>query len=435
MNKIESYIDSVIPKNIPKTKQQKLKSEIESHIYDRIDFYTDIGYDTDSSINKALADMGEDEETKTSIRNDFEELHFEHTHWALIASAIIFIISMLPFIVICFATDASNGVLVALSFLSIFCVAAEIWYCYKKGLQKCLIGIGISNLLILPTVLIIAYPFFGCDAFGDVVTYILDAYTNISVKDFLSGCTGFEEHSSTFIIVIFAVISFVLSDKIRKYGKRHKNNWGVILSAIVYLVVSIFVLSFCNTAAEYFNIHPERSCDYVTATTVDYEQDEDDYKEFLRYNNGEYSFFPSVEEAENNHSFKYRRYKDYSLFGGSGYLVSQKLTEEEFDAKVNSLKENHSFLTEPVICSDGSGDYKIPEEKFEIFDYTFMVLCDETDYYGEVVYPDYPKSFGMIAVSDEENKIVYFAFESIDLDIITDMIDFVEENFPGWENV
>ncbi|MBQ8782622.1 MAG: hypothetical protein IJZ57_02485 [Clostridia bacterium] len=74
MNKIESYIDSVIPKNIPKSKQQKLKEEIESHIYDRIDFYTEIGYDTDSSINKALADMGEDEEVKSSIRNDFEQI-------------------------------------------------------------------------------------------------------------------------------------------------------------------------------------------------------------------------------------------------------------------------------------------------------------------------------------------------------------------------
>ena len=429
MNKIESYVDSVIPKNISKSKQQKLKSEIESHIYDRIDFYTDIGYDTDSSINKALADMGEDEETKTSIRNDFEKIHFEHTRWALIASAIIFIISMLPFILICFATDVSNGVPVALSFLSIFCVAAEIWYCYKKGLQKCLIGIGISNLLILPTVIIISYPFFGCDAFGDVVTYFLDAYTNLSVKDFLSGCTGFDYHFSTFIIVIFAVISFVLSDKIRKYGKQHKyNNLGVILSAIVYLFVSVFVFSFCNTAAEYFNIHPERSCDYVTAITVDYKQDEDDYKEFLKYSNGECSFFPSVEEVENNPNFKYRRYADHSLFGGSGCLVSQKLNEEEFDAKVNSLKESHSFLTEPVMDSDGY--YKIPEEKFEIFDYTFMVLSDE-----EVTYPVYPKSFGMIAVSDVENKIVYFAFESIDLDIITDMIDFVEENFPGWENV
>ena len=66
MNKIESYVDSVIPKNIPKYKQKILRDEIEAHIYDRIDFYTEIGYDNDASINKALADMGEDEETKSS---------------------------------------------------------------------------------------------------------------------------------------------------------------------------------------------------------------------------------------------------------------------------------------------------------------------------------------------------------------------------------
>ena len=74
MNKIESYIASVIPKNIPKYKQKILRDEIEAHIYDRIDFYTEIGYDNEASINKALADMGEDEEIKTSIRNDFEQV-------------------------------------------------------------------------------------------------------------------------------------------------------------------------------------------------------------------------------------------------------------------------------------------------------------------------------------------------------------------------
>ena len=74
MNKIESYIDSVVPKNIPKSKQQKLKAEIESHIYDRIDFYTEIGYDIGVSVDKALEDMGQDEETKNALRNDFEQI-------------------------------------------------------------------------------------------------------------------------------------------------------------------------------------------------------------------------------------------------------------------------------------------------------------------------------------------------------------------------
>ena len=50
MNKIESYIASVIPKNIPKYKQKILRDEIEAHIFDRIDFYTEIGYDNEASM-------------------------------------------------------------------------------------------------------------------------------------------------------------------------------------------------------------------------------------------------------------------------------------------------------------------------------------------------------------------------------------------------
>lgn len=427
MNKIESYIDSVIPKNIPKSKQQKLRAEIEAHIYDRIDFYTEIGYDTDSSITKALADMGEDEETKQSIRNDFEELHHERTWWAVVASAIVFIVNAIPWTLGFMVTNYWFEFNIVLSFLMIFCVATEIMFCYKKGMRKCLKGIGISNIVLLPTILLLSYPSLAGRAIGMVVTYIIDIYTSFAVKDFLSGCSGYIYHSAFVVIVILSIISFVLSDKIKKYGipQRVKNRSFAIFT-VLYLCVAVFTTSFYCKADDYFVEHPERSCDYVSSYTTVAETDKNKYEECLLKCVGSEQFLPSVDDVLNDDDFSYNYYVNYEFFGGCGIMVTENLSEE-FDTKMKSIDENYNFLTEPISKKYDNG-YLIPKEKFEIFDYSFMVIADENGV------SDYPKCFGMIAISEEENEILYFAYYSHDLDYIDNMTEFVESNFPGWEN-
>ena len=115
-------------------------------------------------------------------------------------------------------------------------------------------------------------------------------------------------------------------------------------------------------------------------------------------------------------------------------LVSEKLSKEDFNAKVKELNETCVFLTEPVLDDDGD-DIILSKEKFRIFDYTFTVL-DNDSFDDYISYNrGYPKNVRMIAISEKENKILYFAFYSQDLDYIDDMIEFVESSFPGWENV
>ena len=435
MNKIESYVDSVIPKNIPKSKQKILRAEIEAHIFDRIDFYTDIGYDTDASIDKAIADMGEDEKVKSSIRNNFEELHFERTWRALIASVFVLIIGILPLVILGSFDDFWLSHYVPLSFFFVFFLVAEIIFCYQKGFRKCLLGIGVSNLLILPSVILLAYPFGAVQSLGEVLTYIIDVYTPFAVKDFLYGCAGYMYHFSFAVIVGVSVVSFVLSDKIKKRGlpkklKRHK----LAVFTALYLAVAIFVSSFYSTASNYFISNPERACDYVYSFTAAVEKDKEKYEEILMHFEGAELFFPSPDEVVINPNFNFRYCVEFIIFGGDSMLVSEKLSKEDFNVKAKELNETCVFFTEPVFDDDGDSII-LPKEKFRILDYTFYVLNNDSfdDYIS--YNRGYPENIRMIAISEKENKILYFAYYCQDLDYIDDMTEFVENSFPGWENV
>lgn len=58
--RIEDYLDSVVPERLSKRRKMLIREEMQNHISDHIEFYTEIGYGEDESIQKALADMGDD---------------------------------------------------------------------------------------------------------------------------------------------------------------------------------------------------------------------------------------------------------------------------------------------------------------------------------------------------------------------------------------
>lgn len=68
---VEDYFESVIPKKVSEATKARLRAEIECHIYDRADFYMEIGYDEDAAFEKAIEQMGEGEEVKA----EFESLY------------------------------------------------------------------------------------------------------------------------------------------------------------------------------------------------------------------------------------------------------------------------------------------------------------------------------------------------------------------------
>lgn len=78
--KIQEFIANYIPKRITKETRYKLQAELENHIYERIDFYTEIGYSEEESLEKALKDFGDDKETKEQIKKNLENIHIP---WSL----------------------------------------------------------------------------------------------------------------------------------------------------------------------------------------------------------------------------------------------------------------------------------------------------------------------------------------------------------------
>ena len=78
--RIEEFINEFLPKRITKEKRYELQAELENHIYERIDYYTEIGYSEEESLEKALKDFGDDKETMEQIKKNLENIHIP---WSL----------------------------------------------------------------------------------------------------------------------------------------------------------------------------------------------------------------------------------------------------------------------------------------------------------------------------------------------------------------
>lgn len=78
-NRINDFINTLLPDDVKPDKKEELKQELESHIFDTIDFYVENGFSYEKSIDKALADFCDDEKTKKKIKNKFTNLHSERS--------------------------------------------------------------------------------------------------------------------------------------------------------------------------------------------------------------------------------------------------------------------------------------------------------------------------------------------------------------------
>lgn len=72
---VEAYLESAIPQKVSEDTKARIRAELECHIFDRADFYMEIGYDEDAAIEKAIEQMGEGEEVKA----EFETLYKDST--------------------------------------------------------------------------------------------------------------------------------------------------------------------------------------------------------------------------------------------------------------------------------------------------------------------------------------------------------------------
>ena len=78
---VEDYLESVVPKNIADSKRTELRAEMESHIYDKAEFYIEIGYDEETAFNKAVEEMGEAEGVKTQFESIYKDSTLKGVLW------------------------------------------------------------------------------------------------------------------------------------------------------------------------------------------------------------------------------------------------------------------------------------------------------------------------------------------------------------------
>lgn len=234
INKIINYIDSIIPKNISKKKKRILYDELFCHILDRIDYYEEIGYSEEQSTDKAIENMGTDEETKKYLCNEFEELYHERTWWAFIPSAIILLLNYLCFPLDVWVTSADynddpTGWKILVSFAMLFVCFAFIRFAEIKRFRKMLVGIGLSNLIIAVSLLCCFYPQAALYAVEQNFYLMLDKCTPFTLNPEYFGLYYYVAIALLIIIFIYCIIQSV---RIKKGTAGKKTKKGTVIIAV-----------------------------------------------------------------------------------------------------------------------------------------------------------------------------------------------------------
>lgn len=118
-------------------------------------------------------------------------------------------------------------------------------------------------------------------------------------------------------------------------------------------------------------------------------------------------------------------HKSLVFFESNSVVLDVEYDEKTYQVEKEKIQEEINFLNEPIISTFDSSKFFIPETEFSIGSYKFRIIDKSEDSFAS-----YPKSFGMIAMSDESHSIAYLYFYDGDLDYIdSEMTEFVNTYF------
>ncbi len=258
LSKVKSYIDSVIPENITKNKKRALYDELLCHIIDRTDYYKEIGYSEEQSIDKAIEHMGTDDGTKSRLSNEFEELYHERTWWAFIPSVIILLMNYLCFPLDVWVTSADynddpTGWKILVSFAMLFICFAFIRFAEIKRFRKMLMGIGISNLIIAASLLCCFYPQAALYAVEQNFYLVLDKCTPFTLNPEYFGLYYYVAIALLIIIFIYCIIQSV---RIKRGTAGKKKRTVTVVLTVCYAVFTVFTTSLYPVSTEFVDNYP-----------------------------------------------------------------------------------------------------------------------------------------------------------------------------------
>ncbi|GAA0086413.1 hypothetical protein UT300007_28530 [Clostridium sp. CTA-7] len=140
---------------------------------------------------------------------------------------------------------------------------------------------------------------------------------------------------------------------------------------------------------------------------------------------------PELEDLPEYKNIEYKyTHKSMLIFESHSVALIVSYDDNTFESEKEKLNEQYTFLGEKIKSEFDKSKYYIPEYEFSVERYTFRVI-------GKDCAPNtkYPKSFGMIGISEEKKSIAYLYFYDEDLDYIGDenekepMAKFVKEYF------
>ena len=261
---VEAYINSMIPINISKKDCKLIRDEFASHIYDRIDFFIEIGYDKQASINKAIEEFGSKKEVRESIKNQLNDVYNEPLWLSFIAAAVTLVVNAVAILTIpdlsdLFGTPQGMNETIPMllgSFTGTFIIFLMAVTAYKNGHKKVLLSLGITHVAIA-----IFHPFHlvlpSACAQQVIYTnfcYLIDCFTPISMKDYFEYYTG---KDYIVICVIFTLLCFVGAFKTIKcgtLGKKRKISTSAFCS--VFIAFAIFTTVLAVPAFKYVYYYP-----------------------------------------------------------------------------------------------------------------------------------------------------------------------------------
>lgn len=139
----------------------------------------------------------------------------------------------------------------------------------------------------------------------------------------------------------------------------------------------------------------------------------------------EYTLMPELTEVGRPLDIECYNVFSSAIFSDKADYLICRYTPDEYETQKAELERKYIFQTEPIIHSDGKC-----EPMADIDGYQFRLLSIKEHKKG--LY--YPKRIILIGCSDEKLKIVYIAFENLDLDYIPSLKEFIIHSC-GWKYI